>query len=167
MNDSTDKQDAKHIASNAFMEGEILFRQIHPMHIDNGDVGSIAFRPQPKDENNLSVDRGSLTSASDAYERFVMRGFVSECCYGVSVAECMEVELTPKADPIEPKDEDIGNPYHAVIDFLGVNNSQQKKKSKSLRDSAVARGVLHPLVTSPVSPPCASSSPPDRADPPA
>jgi hypothetical protein len=49
-------------------DGELLYRQVHPSFVRDGRPTSQAFRPTPKDENKLSVARGSLTTEKAAYE---------------------------------------------------------------------------------------------------
>ena len=42
---------------------EVMFRQVHPDFIQQGEPSSCRFRPQSNDDGKLSVDRGSLTTA--------------------------------------------------------------------------------------------------------
>ncbi len=46
---------------------ELLFRQVNPNWIREGRVSSQAFRPMPKDEGLLSVDRGSMTTPEASF----------------------------------------------------------------------------------------------------
>jgi hypothetical protein len=48
-------------------EGEILFRQIHPEFMDNGEPTSQGFGPTAKDEGKLSVDRSAITDPKSSY----------------------------------------------------------------------------------------------------
>src|ERR1700730_13231933 len=57
--------------------GELLYRQIRKDQIDEGQPGSHAFRPLPKDRNMLSLDRGALTTPREAHALFIENGFES------------------------------------------------------------------------------------------
>lgn len=51
-------------------EATLLLRQIHPTFIQYGRVTSQAFRPTPKDEDQLSVDNGDMITAEEACRAF-------------------------------------------------------------------------------------------------
>jgi len=115
-------------------DATLLHRQINPNWIQNGRVGSQAFRPMPKDENLLSVYDGDLIIAENAWLHFTTKlGFKSSGVLGITVAECIGLDLTARADP-EPFLE------HAVVDFTGLSNSAAQKKSQVLRTKAETRG---------------------------
>ena len=115
-------------------ERELLYRQIHPGFIHDGRVSSQAFSPTPKDENQLSVDRSSLTTARESFEFFISReGCQSAGVYGVTVGECRNCDLSVRADPLEPSPSSAGNAAHALIDFSALpSNSQREKRAKKL-----------------------------------
>ena len=124
-------------------EEGVLFRQVHPqLRDESGKPSSAVFCPTPKDDNQLSVDRSSLTSAKDAFDLFIMRGFTSAAVFGVTVAEFNSEGLSCKADPL--KAESPPNPAHALVDYSPYSGTQQKKKAKKIKSMALARGQLHP-----------------------
>jgi hypothetical protein len=119
---------------------EILFRQIHPHFIQDGQICSPAFCPTPKDNNLLSVDRGSLTTAQAARHLFVTNGGKSDAVYALSVEEFEQERLACHSDPIEESDGVVENLSHAVADFSVCSAQEQKKKAKRLKLKAIARG---------------------------
>ena len=48
----------------------LLYRQIHPSFVQDGRVTSQAFRPTPKDQNQLSVYDGDLIGPPAAFEHY-------------------------------------------------------------------------------------------------
>src|SRR5690606_36281934 len=46
---------------------ELLHRHVHPSWMVDGEPASLAFRPSKKDEGRLSVDRGALATAEQAF----------------------------------------------------------------------------------------------------
>jgi hypothetical protein len=123
---------------------EVLFRQIHPNFYDNDFPSSESFAPSRKDNNKLSVDRSSLTTAGRAHALFTGNGFKSEAVYGVSVAEFRAENLPCYPDPLEAEGTLAANPAHAYADFSTFSPTQGKKIAKRLRNNAVNRGRLHP-----------------------
>ena len=133
---------------NPFIDAEeLLHRQVHPEFIQAGEVTSQAFRPFPRDDGKLSVDRNTLASAQEAYERHIQKidpvkqtNLESAGTWSVSVAECLELELPPISDPIaEPEP----NPAHCLIQFSDYSGSQRKKRAKKLCDKAIKRGATY------------------------
>ena len=55
-------------------DSEILFRQIHPSFILDGQICSQPFCPTVKDENKLSVDRELITTPAAAFALFTANG---------------------------------------------------------------------------------------------
>jgi hypothetical protein len=49
---------------------EMLFRQVHPSWVDDGVPSSQASIPTKKDEGELSIARGSLTTAEAAFKNY-------------------------------------------------------------------------------------------------
>ena len=118
-----------------------LLRQINPAFIDNGRLGSPAFRPSKKDNGLLSVYDGDLISAEDAFLHFNDKpNCNSQCVCGVTYQEVRSLELESRPDV---KDQ---FPEHAVIDFTAYSSSRQDKLAKRLRDFAQSRGILFPEV---------------------
>lgn len=118
---------------------ELLHRQVHPSFLRDGRVSSQAFSPTPKDEGGLSVSRGALVSAEEAYQRHTAgRELKSAGVWSVTVEECGEVGLWAYADA-EPEDD-----AHALVDFRGLSKGQTEQKAKRLAELARRRGRLHP-----------------------
>jgi len=120
---------------------ELLFRQVHPSFIDNGEPTSQAFRPTQKDRGKLSVDRSSLTTAKNSFDLFVENGFQSDAVYGLTVGEFNKENINCFPDPL---DTNPINPAHASADFSSFGNSDQKKIAKRLKSKATTRGQLYP-----------------------
>jgi hypothetical protein len=117
-------------------EAEVLFRQVHPSFIYGDEPSSQPFQPTPKDDDRLSVDRSSLTTAADAYFLYTSTGRESAAVYGL--------ELPCISDPLEATEREPANPAHAYADYSAHGVSQQKNKAKRLKQKALARGRLHP-----------------------
>jgi len=81
--------------------GELLYRQIRKNQIDEGQPGSHAFRPLPKDQNMLSLDRGALTTPREAHALFIENGFESVRVYGIAVGE-FSSESIPSYSAVSP-----------------------------------------------------------------
>jgi len=117
---------------------ELLHRQVHPSFVQEGRVTSAAFRPTKKDEGQLSVDRGSLATPVESYERHtVSKGLQSAGTWSLSVGECDGEDLPSYEDSEED------NPAHSLIDFRDLSRNQRKKKAKKLKQHAVKRGPTH------------------------
>ena len=127
---------------------EVLFRQIHPQFIENGEPASHSFMPQSSDEGLMSVDRGSLTSAADSHALYVSTGRESAAVYGVTVSEFKgedeQKSITCVADPLAATATSPANPAHALADYSPYSKSRWKVIAKRLKLKAVARGKLHP-----------------------
>lgn len=117
---------------------ELLHRQVHPSFMQKGRVSSQAFRPTPKDENQLSISRGSMTTAEEAYTE--EKELESVGVWSVTVGECQTVELKAFHQPVN---EPIPDPAHGFIDFRGVGNKPKEKKTKRLAAMARARGCQY------------------------
>lgn len=123
---------------------EVLFRQIHPDLMQDGEPSSSNFRPKDADENKLSVDREALTTADAAFALYTGNGFTSSAVYGVSVAEFEQHGIPCEEDPLVATATLASNPAHAVADFTGIGGSKQKTLAKRIKQAAITRGVLHP-----------------------
>lgn len=86
-------------------EDELMFRQIHPSFVHDGQPSSQPFCPTPKDEQKLSLDRSALLSADKSYTAYIARGQVSAGVYGLTVGEFGSVEIPCLSDPIVSIDE--------------------------------------------------------------
>lgn len=123
-------------------DGELLLRQVHPKWIHDGRVGSVAFRPTPKDKKLLSVSRDSLTTPPQAHDLHTKaKGFESEGVWAVSVSEVRNVSLFAYGDPLTTPVED---PAHTVVDFQSLGTSATDRASDLLASRARTRGCLHP-----------------------
>lgn len=116
---------------------ELLLRQVHPSFVREGRVTSQAFKPTPKDRDQLSVDLGALVTPTESFTRFTAAGHRSLGIHGVTIGECRDQVLPVYRDPLPDND------AHAYIDFQGLSMSQREKRSKKLRDIAEARGWLY------------------------
>lgn len=123
-------------------DAELLFRQVNPAFIQKDRITSAAFKPTKKDNDELSVSRGTLSTAEEAYlyHTGILR-LKSEGSWATSIAECSQLAMSLYSDP---RTESPENPAHAFIDFQGLSNGQKELKAGKLRDLAVERGKLHP-----------------------
>lgn len=123
---------------------EMLFRQIHPKCIHDGEPASDRFKPQPNDAGLMSVDRGSLTDAAASHALYISTGNQSAAVYGVSVGEFRSEAVECRDDPLEAIKETPANPAHALADYTPHEEKKWKLISKRLTQKAKARGRLHP-----------------------
>ena len=121
---------------------EVLFRQIRSEHmVHKGTPSSEAFRPMPKDNNRLSLDRASKTTPQQSFRNFLDRGFDSVAVFGVSVDEFNTLEVSCYDDPLAE------NPSHAYADFsILPSKSRQIRISKRLKQKAIERRQMYPYV---------------------
>jgi hypothetical protein len=124
---------------------EVMFRQIHPASFNKGEPGSDRFRPSFKDDNKLSVDRSSLTSAEAAHALFVGQGRMSAAVFGVSVREFQACAIPCVEDQIE--DGFFPNAAHALGDYSSEALARQKVISKRLKRDAINRGCIYAPAT--------------------
>lgn len=123
---------------------EVLFRQIHPDLMQDGEPASSGFRPKESDENQLSVDRNSITTAEASHALYTGNGFASVAVYGVTVGEFGECGVSCESDALIATPPMAANPAHALASFDGYGTSKQKTLAKRIKKYAIARGVLHP-----------------------
>ena len=114
---------------------EMLFRQVHPTFFD-GEPTSQAFRPNSGDDGKMSVDRGTKTTAREAFVRY-RQVHDSIGTWGLTVGEIGGVELNAVPDCLPEND------AHTFVDFRELSPSQCKSKSKELRRMAVERSCLY------------------------
>jgi hypothetical protein len=124
--------------------GEVLFRQIHPNSMEGDEPASDRFRPSASDENKLSVDRSSLTTAADAHAQYVASGRKSVAVFGVSVGQFAAEDIPCEEDPIKASETEPENLSHALADYSAHSTPHQKVVAKRLKRLALARGCLHP-----------------------
>ena len=116
-------------------DDNLLYRQIHPSWITEGEVGSQAFRPSKKDEGKLSVHDGEQVEAIDSWSHYTrVENFESVGVMAVTVGECKSLGLSVNPSP------KLLTPFHCEIDFTEFSGNQRKIKSQQLADFAKARG---------------------------
>lgn len=115
----------------------LLLRQVHPSFVQEGRVTSQAFRPTPKDDKKLSVYDGDQISAQQSLEHFLAQPNCKSA--GVMAVSCAECSI--QALPIDA--DGVPFPEHVSIDFSQYEESDIKKKAKSLARNAQERGWLH------------------------
>ena len=125
-------------------DDEVLLRQIHPSFVQAGEPSSQPFAPTPKDDNKLSVDRGTMTTPAASHALFTGNGHASVAVYGLSVGEFGEENLPCHSDPLAATATEAANPAHAYADYAAHVPAQQKNRAKRLKRHALARGQLHP-----------------------
>jgi hypothetical protein len=114
----------------------LLFRQIHPTFVQNGRPTSQAFRPTPKDENELSVYNGAMIAAAASWlYHTATLNLESTGVMALNHAECVGLQLKVIEDGVPI-------PAHCYIDFTGVSKPDAERKSKRLAAFAKARGWL-------------------------
>lgn len=134
----------------------VLFRQVHPAHI-KGELSSAAFRPTPRDEDKMSVDCSSLTTAEDSYDlhRKKTRTLASGDCVALETAgtwavdrkTCTDELLCVVPDPIAPTAKQPANPAHHLVDFSQIRGNPKRKNdtvAKRLKQNALKYGRLWP-----------------------
>jgi len=123
---------------------EVLFRQIHPDLFQHGVPSYAAFRPGPRDEGQLSVDRSTLTTANASYVlHTVGKGKKSAGTWGLTVGEFRTAGRSCHSDPVEAEGDMPANPAHAVAIYNGLDKKDMKKIGLLLSELAIARGCLH------------------------
>ena len=119
------------------MNGEtLLYRQIHPHFIVEGEAQSVAFRPSRKDRCCLSVYDSDKITAEEAWRHFTSTlKLKSGGIMAVTVDECHKMGL--KVDPdYKPY------PTHVSINFGTSNKSRIRVLSEYLITVACARGWI-------------------------
>ena len=124
---------------------EILFRQVHPNFVVDGQLSSQPFQPTVKDEGKLSVDRSALTDAAGSFNLYISDGHKSVAVYGLTVGEFGAQQIACHSDPLAQSDSQTANAAHAFADYSPHSVNQQKIKAKRLKNMALSRGCLYPL----------------------
>jgi hypothetical protein len=118
-------------------EGELLWRQVPPGFLHDGQVGSDAFCPTAKDKGKLSTRRSSLMSAEEAYRDHVDRlGYQSVGAVSVSVKELNDQGIRAIDDSALP----TSPPGHAYGDFRGLGSNRARTIARKLKVAALKRG---------------------------
>ena len=115
----------------------LLYRQVNPGWVINGNVNSQTFMPTKKDGGLLSVYDGDKIKPRASWRHFrdYLR-FDSAGVVAVSVAECEDLQLPAISEPTP-------FPEHAVIDFTGLSRRMRERKADSLKMAANTRGWLY------------------------
>lgn len=124
---------------------ELLYRQVHPSWIKDGQPSSQAFKPTTKDEGRLSTARAAKITAEAAFIHHTgTLGLASAGSWAVTVGEvgADPVPLQAFADPVEEPKPD---PAHAYIAYP-EDRKAIDIKAKLLKVKAHQRGCLHPSV---------------------
>jgi hypothetical protein len=121
-------------------EAELLYRQVHPNFYHKKKPASYVFRPNAADNGHLSVDRSSLTSAKESFERYTQR-LTSAAVYAVSVGEFASQTINCYSHPII----DPPNASHALADYSHLSEIEAKTAALQLRNFADARGCCFPI----------------------
>jgi hypothetical protein len=115
-----------------------LLRQVHPNFIQNGEVGSLAFRPNENDKGHLSVYDGDKASPEASHKHYIeTQKRKSAGVLAVSVEECSALKLPAASSPLPDFD------AHAHIDFTECDKKQERSKSKELLAFAIKRKWLY------------------------
>lgn len=129
----------------------LLHRQIHPTFItgekishqaflgDPVSVGSDAFMPKPRDNDQLSVYNGEVFTPEHAHQHYTEDlKLISQGVLSLSVEEVHSIE------PLEAVADDTPFEGHAHIDFSRCpGKNQKKKRAGMLRDYAVKKGWMY------------------------
>ena len=114
----------------------LLYRQVNPNWIRDGEITSQTFRPTRKDNGLLSVYDGNRITAEGAWRHYTGQlGFTSYGVVAVSVDECQSLQLPVRSDPTP-------FPEHAVVDFTGLSRSAIERKADRLKNAAIGRRWL-------------------------
>jgi hypothetical protein len=130
-------------------DGELIWRQVHPNFIVNGEVTRQAFGPSSGDAGQMSVDRSSIVTAEEAHQFFTaVAKRQSAGSWAVSTTEVQESGSRTVSDVERSRLSDAPpmSPGHAYIDFRSLDRSGQRIASSALLLAAIERGRQHPPV---------------------
>lgn len=106
---------------------------------------SQAFKPTKKDEGLLSVSRGSLTSAEEAFVlHTTQKKLESAGVWTIMVSDCTDAERSVHEDPLT---EPVIDKAHAVVDFQGLNDTKAKAVAQRLNAKAACQYVAQATAT--------------------
>lgn len=118
---------------------EVLWRQVHPSFVHDGEISSQAFRPTPKDAGKLSVRRQAF-GAERAYHDHLRLGYLTAGTWGVGVGEVEEAAARTVDDSALPDRPES----HAYVDYRHLSRRQVETAAKRLKSAAGARGKAYP-----------------------
>ena len=117
----------------------LMLRQVNSQWIQDGRLSSLAFRASRQHDFLISVYDGSAISPLDSMDHFKeVAGLDTVGVWAVTVAEAGSHGVPVELSPIK------GNPFHAHLDCRERSGGELKRLSNHLRNSADARGRLHP-----------------------
>lgn len=130
--------DAETVERRLNQPDELLYRQVHPQWLVDGEPSSQAFKPTRKDQGMLSVGLGSKTTPEKAFLHHIQTLRLSSGgTWAVTVGEVAAVELTSYEQPLER------SPAHGFIDFRGLGRGATESRAKLLLAKARDRGCLY------------------------
>lgn len=116
---------------------EVLLRNVHPMHYDNGRITSAEFSPSASHDFKLSTDRENLCTPQECFKRHVeLFGLQSIGVTKVEVADFASESIDCFEDPIEQ------NKAHALADYSQKGTSARKKSAKKMSKVANINGLI-------------------------
>lgn len=120
------------------MVSEILIRQAHPKadFDEQGRLGSTAFKSSRSHNFQLSVERASRTTPTEATMRYLSQGRATQGAWGVAVEECHRAGVKAYEDA-EPD-----HHAHAVIDQKPLGSNERSRVATKLAACARERGCL-------------------------
>ena len=102
-----------------------LLRQVHPNFIQNGEVGSIAFRPNENDRGLLSVYDGDLATPEASHKHYTeVQKRKSAGVMAVTVAECTTLALPAASSPLPEFDAHAAYRFHRLRQKAGAEQEQ-------------------------------------------
>lgn len=117
-------------------DNTLLHRVVKPSWLVQNDiVSSQAFRPEPRDENLMSVFDGDQINAERAWQHYTGD---PDKPLPPGVLSVTFAEFTDEGLPVCPDPDTF--PEHVLVDYRGLGTNQIKRKSANLRDIAVRRG---------------------------
>ncbi|UFS93750.1 hypothetical protein [Nocardia huaxiensis] len=124
---------------------ELIWRNVHPTWIDNGQLSSLAFKPSPKDTGKLSGAREEKVTADKHYFEFTEElGLESAGVWAVTVGEAREQAVPCVYDAESSTKPDPCPTGHTYLDFRSHSGGRVRKIASSLRKAAEERGKRHP-----------------------
>ena len=116
-------------------DATLLYRQVNPLWVIDGEVNSQTFMPTRKDDGRLSAYDGDRITPAASWQHFTgVLGYNSAGVVAVTVAECHMQGLSVNPDPLPE------HPTHTTIDFDGLSRNRRERIADRLKRDANARG---------------------------
>jgi hypothetical protein len=112
----------------------LLYHQVHPTFTKDGVPSMRGFQPNTNDGGQLSIDRSTLSTPQEAYDRYTALGKQSAGTWG------FETKVVINAGASAYQQELPDNPAHGYVDFKEMD---LRALAAILRHDAVVRGCLH------------------------